>query len=338
MASIRESFEEESYDHRYVLGRTPIGATCVYALAMSGSRRRVAFGLLLAVALSGGCAGYQRPPGPYPPTHIKVVSFNIRNGNSLDGKNGWKKRRSMVFDLLREEEADFVGVQEALNSQIKQLRKALPEFHHRGRPRFMLPMPVLNEATPIFYRRDRWVLDKRDEGTFWLSDKPSKSGSKGWGNFLPRIVTWTRFIEKETGAAVYVFNTHFDNSSRQSRIRSAELLAKRIAERKHRDPVIVTGDFNADESSPTIRYIKGDEDLSPVRLVDTFRVAHPHRRNAGTLGNWKGRTNGPKIDYIFVEDETRVLSAEILHDNRDGRYPSDHFPVTAEVIVPGRDH
>ena len=250
------------------------------------TRQRVVFGLLLAGAISGGCTGLQRPPGPYPPTRIKVVSFNIRNGNAMDGSNAWKKRRSMVFDLLREEDPDFVGVQEALNSQIKHLRKALPEYHHRGRPRFMLPMPVLNEATPIFYRHERWALDKKDEGT---------------------------------------------------RVLSAQLLAERIAERKTQDPVIVTGDFNDSESSTTILYLKGDRGGSPAPLVDTFRVVRPNRRNAGTFGKWKGRTSGPKIDYVFVEDETEVLAADILLYNRDHRYPSDHFPVTAELIVPGRD-
>ncbi len=301
------------------------------------TRQRVVFGLLLAGAISAGCTELQRPPGPYPPTRIKVVSFNIRNGNAMDGSNAWKKRRSMVFDVLKQEDADFVGVQEALNSQIRHLRKALPEYHHRGRPRFMLPMPVLNEATPIFYRHERWALDKKDEGTFWLSDHPNRAGSKGWGNFLPRIVTWARFIEKETGTAVYVFNTHFDNASEQARVLSAQLLAERIAERKTQDPVIVTGDFNDTESSTTILYLKGDRGGSPAPLVDTFRVVRPNRRNAGTFGKWKGRTSGPKIDYIFVEDETEVLAADILHYNRDRRYPSDHFPVTAALIVPGRD-
>jgi endonuclease/exonuclease/phosphatase family metal-dependent hydrolase len=292
---------------------------------------------LAAVALAAGCQAPERPRGPAPPARITVVSFNIRNGNAFDGSNGWKKRREMVFDVLREQDADFVGIQEALNSQINQLRDEFPEYRHRGKKRFKLPMPVLNEATPIFYRHERWALDKKDQGTFWLSDSPGSSGSKDWGNFLPRIVTWARFVEKDTGAAVYVFNTHFDNSSERSRRKSAELLAERIAERKHPDPVIVTGDFNAGESSEPIRYLKGEVDGSPVRLVDTYRVAHPRRRNVGTFNGWDGKTTGPKIDYILVEPETDVRSARILRFNRDGRYPSDHFPVAAEVVVPGRD-
>jgi endonuclease/exonuclease/phosphatase family metal-dependent hydrolase len=40
---------------------------------------------------------------------------------------------------------------------------------------------------------------------------------------------------------------------------------------------------------------------------------------------------GDKIDYVFVEPETEVLDAAIVRTARDGRYPSDHFPVTARI-------
>ena len=42
---------------------------------------------------------------------------------------------------------------------------------------------------------------------------------------------------------------------------------------------------------------------------------------------------GPRIDYIYVSDETKVKSYSTRSDSRPGRdlYPSDHFPVTAVV-------
>ena len=59
-------------------------------------------------------------------------------------------------------------------------------------------------------------------------------------------------------------------------------------------------------------------------------------RNVGTFNGFSGRTDGAKIDYIFVEPETRVLQAEIIRDHDDGRYPSDHFPVSAEIVFPAK--
>jgi endonuclease/exonuclease/phosphatase family metal-dependent hydrolase len=52
----------------------------------------------------------------------------------------------------------------------------------------------------------------------------------------------------------------------------------------------------------------------------------------GTFNGFKpGQTGGDKIDYVFVEPGADVVDAAILRDARDGRYPSDHFPVTARV-------
>jgi endonuclease/exonuclease/phosphatase family metal-dependent hydrolase len=43
-----------------------------------------------------------------------------------------------------------------------------------------------------------------------------------------------------------------------------------------------------------------------------------------------------KIDYILVQPATEVMSAEIVRDSRNNRYPSDHFPVTARVRLVDR--
>lgn len=37
-----------------------------------------------------------------------------------------------------------------------------------------------------------------------------------------------------------------------------------------------------------------------------------------------------RIDYVFVRGFTPV-SARVVTDQRDGRYPSDHFPVVVEL-------
>ncbi|MEN6427543.1 MAG: endonuclease/exonuclease/phosphatase family protein [Phycisphaerales bacterium] len=146
-------------------------------------------------------------------------------------------------------------------------------------------------------------------------------------------------------SAFYLFNTHLDHKSQPARQNGAILLSRRIAERKHADPVILTGDFNAAEDNPAIQYLKGlselaspDGDLfkNPTPLVDSFRVAHPNEQVAGTFHGFQGGVNGGKIDYIFIQPDVVVKAAQILHDNKDGRYPSDHFPVLAVLRFVGR--
>ncbi len=263
---------------------------------------------------------------------VEAMSFNIRYGSANDGDDAWPLRRGMVFDLIRRFGGDFVGVQEALIGQVTELGKALPEYGMVSRTR--LVDPKKGEAVPVLYRRDRWRLDPQEQGTFWLSDTPEVPASTTWGNEIPRIVTWARFVEKATGRAVYVYNVHLDHRSEPSRQQSAKLLASRIAKRKHHDPVILTGDFNAAESSFAIRYLTGAEGPTPTRLVDTYRVVHPDETVVGTFGGFTGRDDGAKIDYVFVLPGAAVVGAEINRENRDGRYPSDHYPVSAEIKLP----
>ena len=94
------------------------------------------------------------------------------------------------------------------------------------------------------------------------------------------------------------------------------------------------GDLNAAEDNPVIAYLNGTEDLrgnSPVTAVDTFRVIHPDEKTVGTFNGFEGRADESKIDYIFVSPGFHTLDADIVRTHRKGRYPSDHFPVTAHI-------
>ena len=69
-------------------------------------------------------------------------------------------------------------------------------------------------------------------------------------------------------------------------------------------------------------------------MLDTFRVLYRDEKVVGTFNNFvAGQIDGPKIDYILVPPGTEVMAAEINRVNRDGRYASDHFPVTARIIL-----
>ena len=259
---------------------------------------------------------------------IKVMSFNVRYGTADDGPDHWDKRKDLLFETIKQFSPDVLGLQEALRSQIDQIKQAMPGYTEIGEGR---DGGTKGEYSVILYTKNRFRVE--DSGTFWLSDTPEVV-SKHWGNAFIRICTWGRFIETESQQAFYVFNTHLDNESQPSREKSVRLIARRIHTRAHPDPVILTGDFNAAEDNPAIRYLKGTEtdgDTVPVSLRDTFRVLHPDEEQVGTFNGFKGTATGGKIDYIFVTPQLRVLTAAIVRRNRDGHYPSDHFPVTARL-------
>jgi len=262
---------------------------------------------------------------------VRVMTFNIKQHGPQstlpkESPLHWDFRGPIVVDVLRDASPDIVGLQEAFRLQLDDLRKALPKFDAVGEGR---DGGERGEHCSILYRADRIRVD--DSGTFWLSDTPEKK-SRTWGHFHHRICTWARLIEKPTGRALYVFNTHLDHKSQTAREKSVRLIARRIHDRKHNDPFVLIGDFNAGEDNPVVGYLKGDHrDASPVPVVDSFRLRHPNEKIVGTGNRFEGRVDGHKIDYVFVPPGTRVLEAAIVRTNRDGRYPSDHFPVTARV-------
>ena len=57
---------------------------------------------------------------------VKVISFNVRYRNNVDGPNSWPNRREAVVRMINEEKPAVIGLQEALIDQLEYLDKALP--------------------------------------------------------------------------------------------------------------------------------------------------------------------------------------------------------------------
>ena len=270
---------------------------------------------------------------------LTVMSFNIRYGSANDGPNHWDRRKDMVFDVLHEQHAEVVGLQEALEFQLDEIKTALPQYQHLGVGRE--DGKTQGEYSAILYCPERF--DVLDSNSFWLSDAPEKVASITWGNACTRICTWAHFQDKLTGKRFYLYNTHLDHRSQPSREKSVALILKRIDQRSVKDPVFVTGDFNADENNAAIEMIRSasitvqtDPEVGPqsTHLIDTYRRLHPNIPEVGTFNQFKGVRSGGKIDFVWASTNLEVLDAAILYTHTNGRYPSDHFPVTATVCWP----
>lgn len=286
------------------------------------------FGLCRADAAGAGASDFE----------LRIMTFNIRYGSANDGENHWKNRKEMVCDVIRNHPSDVVGLQEALRFQMDEIREAHPVYGEIGVAREDGNND--GEYSSVLYRTDRFGVG--ESGTFWFSDTPEVAGSNTWGNACVRICSWARLIETKTGKAFYIFNLHLDHVSQPSREKSAVLLAKRIRDRRYKDPFVVTGDFNTSENNPVVTYLKGQiavegpdgsKAKTPVPMIDTFRVLHPDVKDVRTAHGFRGGRKGNKIDYVFVPPGTKVLEAEILYDNIDGKYPSDHYPVIASFFL-----
>jgi endonuclease/exonuclease/phosphatase family metal-dependent hydrolase len=259
---------------------------------------------------------------------LDVMTFNIRTSYAEDGDNGWPHRKALVVDTIRRFTPQVLGMQEALNDQVEYLAAALPEYRWLGVDRALNGGQVLSEYTPIFYRHDELI--PIESGNFWLSAAPDPLNRPTGDGRGFRIVTWARFHHLASGRQVYVFNTHFTLRPGQVQLDSAEIVKARVAALPAGSAVIVMGDFNAIAEGSDVWL-----ELTSHGLHDAWVVAHERRGPALTLSGFGPPRDGEtgRIDWILVGGPIDVSSTETVLHNDKGRYPSDHYPVAARLIV-----
>ena len=281
---------------------------------------------VLIFILAAGCTTSTHTTPPPEPTPLRVATYNIRYHNPNDGEHAWPHRKERVVSTIRFNDAHLVGMQEVLKDQLDDLSMALSDFEWIGVGRD--DGKEAGEYAPIFYRSDR--LEAIESGTFWLSKNPDIPGSKDWDAALTRITTWARFKDLRTDSTFYLFNTHFDHRGELAREKSAELIAHRASRMAGSAPVIVTGDFNFVETAP------GYTVLSNAFQDAYYATEQPHHGPSGTFSGFEiGATElNQRIDYIFVQNNVRVLQHAILSDHWNGAYSSDHLAVLATIQLP----
>jgi endonuclease/exonuclease/phosphatase family metal-dependent hydrolase len=248
---------------------------------------------------------------------LRVMTFNIRLPLAQDGPNAWEKRRDLAIETITKADPDILATQELFKLQGDHILERLPHFAWFGRGR---RGGHDDEHMGIFYRHDRLRLIEL--GDFWLSDQPNVPGSLAGDHPFPRMVTWGIFESKADGRRFAMFNTHFAHRPEDAEIRlkAARAIADRIALLPRDMPVILAGDFNDVPGSPPHALLSS--------ILTDSAVASPAVEGAeGTFHGFAGKP-GKRIDWILVRgfDPTRVRT---LSFNRNGRYPSDHYPVIA---------
>ena len=293
--------------------------------------RRISFlAGLLAVALAG-CVTSR------PADAIRVGSYNIRLSPGDQGTpNAWECRKADMVALVKKLDLDAFGMQEVCPDQAAYLREQLPEFEFVGDHREANRRS--GEASPVFYRKDRFEAEKR--GTFWLSETPDVPASKSWGTACTRVCSYLVLKDRKTGKRFCFANTHTDHVSAEAREKGMLLIIDRMKDFGAGAPIVFTGDHNCGHESPpaqAVRKVLNDardiserKDPGPVNTFQGFG-----KFKDGPI-NVKGKSFIYRIDYIYVSDGTRVLDFETHGDKRPDTdlYPSDHYPVTATIVLP----
>lgn len=272
------------------------------------------------------------------PTNLKIMTFNLRFAGANDGFNGWQYRKDHVADLINRYHPAIMGTQEGLKDQLAELHSMLEHKYDR----YGVVREQNGEYEQIFY--DTSIVQFLEGGDFWLSENPDTPYTKGWDAACVRLVTWAKFRLLATKQEFYFFNTQLDHVGAQSRAEGSKLLWDRIQQitKSQEAPLFLLGDFNTYRHTSTYSYFTKDAD--GPQLLEAWPQSD---KQIGTVSytyhGWAGIHNDGErnavvaenhIDWIFYRPEMRVLSTEVITEDRNGRYPSDHYPIQSEFLFP----
>ncbi|NMA74084.1 MAG: endonuclease/exonuclease/phosphatase family protein [Bacteroidales bacterium] len=238
---------------------------------------------------------------------LTVASYNIRNDNPEDKNqgNGWEQRNPVIQSMISFYDFDLWGAQEVLHNQLIDLLEGLTEYDYIGVGRD--DGETKGEYAPIFYKKEK--MQKLESGHFWLSEETDYP-NKGWDAVLPRICTWGKFQDKSSKKKFWFFNLHMDHVGIKARSESAKLVIAKIKEMCGKDPVILSGDFNVDQTSPGYAVLHN----SGV-LQDTYEIAEMRFALNGTFNAFNPNSmTVSRIDHIFVSSSFKVVRYGVLTD------------------------
>ena len=268
-----------------------------------------------------------------PKQELKIMTFNIRYGTAEDGENSWENRKSILIETLKKYQPNILGTQESLDFQIEEIHSAFPDWKVFGMGRYHgIELPerphesMSGESCRIFYDSTKLILVK--EGTFWHSNTPEVAGSMTWGNTLPRITTWGMFQIKKNKRKFVVINTHY-HWDEPYVTNASNLIMHKWREIAGDLPVILMGDFNLPPTSETHQLFckKSENNNYRKGFLDPWIELGKSEQDSGTYNDFIGDKSGDRIDWILVTPQFEMRDIQVIYDNIDKKFPSDHFPV-----------
>lgn len=253
----------------------------------------------------------------------RVMSFNVRCVSDEDG-HSIENRSQLVTAVLEQYAPDTFGVQEATPKWIKILDKKFEEKYARvgdGRS----PVEMFTEYSAVYYLKDKYNLI--DSGTIWLSKTPEKKYTKDFESKHNRIASWAVLEDKQTGVKFTHINTHLDHVLESTRVEQSRVLLNKIQELEAYGTVICTGDFNSYETGEAyaLMRLNMDDTKLAAKTSDIGITFHNY-------GKIEEHDDGA-IDFVFTTKGTQTEIYRIIRDCIEGIYPSDHYPVMADIIL-----
>lgn len=250
------------------------------------------------------------------------MTFNLRFDNDRDGDDAWPHRRELVAGVIERHAPDLLGTQEGLAGMLDWLAERLAPAYRLHRPAERV-IDATSQYPSLFYRPEAFEL--LAGGDRWLSDTPGVHLSKEPDSAFARMMSWARLRQVAAGRELTAVVTHLDHVGRDARHAQAKRVAAFADEAG--EAVVVCGDFNDRPGSRTHGIL-----VRHGGLVDTWTSLGLADSEAHhTAHSFDGQPRKGRLDWILVGESLRAADARILDDHDGDRWPSDHFPVQAEL-------
>jgi endonuclease/exonuclease/phosphatase family metal-dependent hydrolase len=252
-------------------------------------------------------ASLTAPRATTPDRQLKLVTFNIWHN-----QGDWPARLALLIVDLRAQDADVIALQEVLEDAAIGLPNQAQTV-----------ADALGGYEVHFVSTDAEGAPRR-YGNAILSRLPVRQHD--WKKLEPLddYRTAIRARVELGGRPVDIVNTHLAAQADAGAVRTRQIADLMAWLPQDGTPLIVTGDFNAQQIDPELATLTGMR----------FLTALPHGGVVTTLNPAKNHLNR-QIDHIFAERQHFTISqARRIGDQpTNGEYPSDHFGVVAVISL-----
>ena len=292
-----------------------------------------AVGGILALVVLISCVQQARNSGDAPLPEragevLRVATYNahyivLLRETGAWSKGDWERRKGPMDEAFKAMDADIVGFQEMESfggrsvSRVNLAKDWLLERNPGFAAAAVGDPEEFPSTQPIFYRKDR--LEMLDQGWFFFSDTPDVIYAKTFNGSYPAFASWAQFRDLATGRDFRVVNIHTDYASASNRLKSAALVAERMAPwRDAGETVFVIGDLNSRAGDATYGVLAdAGVDFAPIE-GSTFHF----NRGVNLFG---------AIDHIgHLGAAERVGEPMVIRRKFSGEWPTDHYPVIVD--------
>jgi endonuclease/exonuclease/phosphatase family metal-dependent hydrolase len=244
---------------------------------------------------------------------LHVATLNIRNS-----ADRWSERLGLLLPDMAALQPDVMGLQECVYPM------------HQDR--------VIGAAGEAHYAIVRGWAGRPEYGNSLLVRQPLAALDVERIDLGHNREAHRAVVELPGGAVILVAVTHLHHvpADEDVRLQQASALVDWLATAPATDARIVMGDFNAEPTEPAYaRMIEGG-----------YASAHQVANGREPDVTWPSGLQAPMIDddgepgcldYIWVSGAARVESCRLVfdrpHPDDPGLYPSDHFGLSARLVV-----